>query len=158
MFAAGSVPRPVRPQVVWRSLVNSRPATSVCLTAPVSNCDVSVVTLVRILFSWSLPVRMLRAVRFAAKLDFQIETATAEPVSRLAPLLRDIPAPRLFDEVLAVLQTWNAEHGTAILLVEQHVDRALDVAHRALLIRNGVVVTDESAAEVRARPDRWTLF
>lgn len=34
------------------------------------------------------PVRMLRAVRFAAKLDFEIEKHSAAPIRRLAPLLR----------------------------------------------------------------------
>ncbi|HSB95348.1 MAG TPA: polynucleotide adenylyltransferase PcnB [Spongiibacteraceae bacterium] len=49
------------------------------------------------------PVRMLRAVRFAAKLDFSIEQNTAEPISRLAGLLRDIPAARMFDEIIKLL-------------------------------------------------------
>jgi poly(A) polymerase len=51
------------------------------------------------------PVRMLRAVRFAAKLDFAIEPATAAPIRELAPLLRDIAAARMFDEVLKLLQS-----------------------------------------------------
>ncbi len=51
------------------------------------------------------PVRMLRAVRFAAKLDFTIEKATAAPIKELAPLLEDIPAARMFDEVLKLLQS-----------------------------------------------------
>ncbi len=46
------------------------------------------------------PVRMLRAVRFAAKLDFSIEPATEEPVRRLAHLLDGVPPARLFDETL----------------------------------------------------------
>jgi poly(A) polymerase len=46
------------------------------------------------------PVRMLRAVRFAAKLDFSIEAVTEEPIRRLAPLLDGVPAARLFDECL----------------------------------------------------------
>jgi len=50
------------------------------------------------------PVRMLRAVRFAAKLDMTIEHRTAEPIKRLAPLLSNIPSPRLFDESLKLLQ------------------------------------------------------
>lgn len=45
------------------------------------------------------PVRMLRAVRFAAKLGFIIHPECAEPLPRLAKLLRDIPAARLYDEV-----------------------------------------------------------
>lgn len=46
------------------------------------------------------PVRMLRAVRFAAKLGFTIDPATAAPIPRMADLLDDIPPARLFDEVL----------------------------------------------------------
>ncbi len=45
------------------------------------------------------PVRMLRAVRFQAKLDFMLDPATAAPVRPLAHLLGAIPAARLFDEV-----------------------------------------------------------
>ena len=50
------------------------------------------------------PVRMLRAVRFAAKLGMTIDSATAEPIPRLASLLHDIPAARLFEESLKLLQ------------------------------------------------------
>ena len=46
------------------------------------------------------PVRMLRAVRFAAKLGFRIEPKTAEPIRELAPLLTTVPAARMFEEVL----------------------------------------------------------
>ncbi|MDR9413455.1 MAG: polynucleotide adenylyltransferase PcnB [Spiribacter sp.] len=46
------------------------------------------------------PVRMLRAVRFAAKLGFVIDEATAQPIPRMADSLDDIPPARLFDEVL----------------------------------------------------------
>jgi poly(A) polymerase len=46
------------------------------------------------------PVRMLRAVRFAAKLDFTIDPGSEEPIGRLAPLLNGMPPARLFDEVL----------------------------------------------------------
>ncbi len=51
------------------------------------------------------PVRMLRAIRFAAKLDFDIEEDTAAPIEDLAPLLRDIPPARLYEESLKMLQT-----------------------------------------------------
>ncbi len=46
------------------------------------------------------PVRMLRAVRFAAKLDFSIDRDTEQPISRLAHLLDGVPPARLFDECL----------------------------------------------------------
>jgi len=46
------------------------------------------------------PVRMLRAVRFAAKLGFKIEERTAAPIRELASLLASVPAARMFEEVL----------------------------------------------------------
>ena len=46
------------------------------------------------------PVRMLRAVRFAAKLDFSIDEETEQPIKRLAFLLDGVPPARLFDETL----------------------------------------------------------
>jgi poly(A) polymerase len=54
------------------------------------------------------PVRMLRAVRFAAKLGFTIDDATREPIARLAPLLENVPAARLFDEMLKLLMSGHA--------------------------------------------------
>ena len=49
------------------------------------------------------PVRMLRAIRFAGKLDFTISEKCSESIRRLAPLLQDIPAARHFDEVIKLL-------------------------------------------------------
>lgn len=46
------------------------------------------------------PVRMLRAVRFAAKLGFKMDAQTEAPIFRLGQLLRDISRARLFDEVM----------------------------------------------------------
>ena len=46
------------------------------------------------------PVRMLRAIRFATKLDMIIEENTAKPIKELAPLMANIPAARLFEEYL----------------------------------------------------------
>ncbi len=51
------------------------------------------------------PVRMLRAVRFAAKLDMDICETTADPILDLAYLLEDIPSARLFEESLKLLQS-----------------------------------------------------
>ena len=45
------------------------------------------------------PVRMLRAVRFAAKLDFTIHADTRAPIPKLAWMLDAVPPARLFDEV-----------------------------------------------------------
>ncbi|WP_106475834.1 polynucleotide adenylyltransferase PcnB [Phytohalomonas tamaricis] len=51
------------------------------------------------------PVRMLRAIRFAAKLDFDIEAATEAPIKEQASLLLQIPPARLFEEVLKLFLT-----------------------------------------------------
>jgi poly(A) polymerase len=54
------------------------------------------------------PVRMLRAVRFATKLGFRLEPHTEAQVTRLAPLLADIPPARLFDEMLKLFMSGMA--------------------------------------------------
>lgn len=51
------------------------------------------------------PVRMLRAIRFASKLDFDISFDTADPINTMAPLLQSIPAARLYEESLKLLQS-----------------------------------------------------
>ncbi|GGD59255.1 poly(A) polymerase I [Lacimicrobium alkaliphilum] len=55
------------------------------------------------------PVRMLRAVRFAAKLDMQISAEAGDIIPSLAPLLANIPPARLFEEVLKLFLAGRAE-------------------------------------------------
>ncbi|MDR1888025.1 MAG: polynucleotide adenylyltransferase PcnB [Zoogloeaceae bacterium] len=74
------------------------------------------------------PVRMLRAVRLAAKLGLSIDPAARRPIREMATLLENVPAARLFDEMLKLftsghavkcLQQLRAEglhHGTLPLL------------------------------------------
>lgn len=54
------------------------------------------------------PVRMLRAVRFAAACGLEIDTTTRKPIKSLAPLLANVPASRLFDEMLKLLLSGHA--------------------------------------------------
>jgi poly(A) polymerase len=54
------------------------------------------------------PVRMLRAVRFAAKLNGTIDPATREPIRSMAKLIENVPASRLFDEMLKLLTCGHA--------------------------------------------------
>jgi poly(A) polymerase len=61
------------------------------------------------------PVRMLRAVRFAAKLDFSIERDTEQPISRLAHLLDGVPPARLFDECLKLFLSGFGAKSFALL-------------------------------------------
>lgn len=64
------------------------------------------------------PVRMLRAVRLAAKLDFTIEPASADPIPRLAVLLADASPARLFDECLKMFLAGHAE--ASFIGLERH--------------------------------------
>lgn len=54
------------------------------------------------------PVRMLRAVRFAVKLKGKIEPSTKEPLLSMAKLIENVPASRLFDEMLKLLTCGQA--------------------------------------------------
>ena len=57
------------------------------------------------------PVRIIRAVRFAAKLSalgFKFEDKTSAPLREMRGLLADVPQSRLFDEMLKLLQTGHA--------------------------------------------------
>ena len=55
------------------------------------------------------PVRMLRAVRFAAKLNFTIDESLAAAIDNDVELLANVPAARLFDEFLKMFETGFAE-------------------------------------------------
>lgn len=54
------------------------------------------------------PVRMLRALRFAAKTGFTMAPQTMAPITQLAKLIHDVPAARVFDEMLKLLFSGHA--------------------------------------------------
>ncbi|MEO7152149.1 MAG: polynucleotide adenylyltransferase PcnB, partial [Burkholderiaceae bacterium] len=54
------------------------------------------------------PVRIIRVVRFAAKLGFEIEAKTRAPIRAMAALLDNVPPSRTFDEMIKLLQTGHA--------------------------------------------------
>jgi poly(A) polymerase len=107
------------------------------------------------------PVRIVRAVRFAAKLGFALDPATEQPVRAMAPLLANVPASRLFDEMTKLLQTGHAvasleqlrKHG-----LERGVFPVLDAvlaparpsAQRDTFVRLVLEDTDRRVAEGRA--------
>ncbi len=55
------------------------------------------------------PVRMLRAARFAAKLGFSIDDRTRAPIASMADLIGNVPAARVFDEMLKLLLSGHAK-------------------------------------------------
>ena len=111
------------------------------------------------------PVRMLRAIRFAAKLDFSLAPSTEEPIKRLASKLSAVAAPRLFDEVLKLFMSGNGARAFDLSL-QYGLFQPLFPETYALLgdlqqlgepgfkgnrvyntIRNGLVNTDKRIAE-----------
>jgi poly(A) polymerase len=54
------------------------------------------------------PVRMLRAVRLGAKLDFRIDPRTRAPIREMGDLMSNVPPARLFDEMLKLLMSGHA--------------------------------------------------
>lgn len=64
------------------------------------------------------PVRMLRAARLSAKLEFSIAPEAAAPIPELAHLLASAPPARLFDECLKLFLSGHAEK--SFLTLEQH--------------------------------------
>ncbi|MDH5218623.1 MAG: polynucleotide adenylyltransferase PcnB [Gammaproteobacteria bacterium] len=55
------------------------------------------------------PVRMLRAIRFAAKLDFNIEAETEACLYQLQSLLEGVPPARLFEEVIKLFLSGDGQ-------------------------------------------------
>ena len=76
------------------------------------------------------PVRMLRAIRFAAKLEFEIDEPVVKAIDHHAHLLTNVPAARLFDEFMKLFQAGNAE-------------RTFDLLHDHGLFREMFPATDQ---------------
>jgi poly(A) polymerase len=107
------------------------------------------------------PVRIVRVVRFAAKLGFAIDAATRAPMRRMAELLANVPASRIFDEMIKLLQTGHALASLEQLRKEglhrgifPILDAALDDAHRhdgrEKFIQLALADTDRRVAEGRS--------
>ncbi len=70
------------------------------------------------------PVRLLRAARFVAKLGVELGEETAKPINEMAPLLKDIPPARMFEEVCKLFMTGHASR-TLETLQRLHLTHAL---------------------------------
>lgn len=62
------------------------------------------------------PVRMLRAVRFSAKLHFNLEAATVAPFPEVSHLITHVSNSRLFDEMTKLYQCGEAETVQKLLI------------------------------------------
>jgi poly(A) polymerase len=64
------------------------------------------------------PIRMLRAVRFAAKTGFEIDERTRKPIRELAHLIENVPPSRVYEEMQKLLLSGNAAKALARLRSE----------------------------------------
>jgi len=107
------------------------------------------------------PVRLVRVVRFAAKLGFQIEKKTATAMAEAVPLLANVPTSRLFDEMIKLLQTGHALasiealrnhglHGGVFPVLEAVFDEQRSSPLRKRFIELALADTDRRVAEGRA--------
>ncbi len=98
------------------------------------------------------PVRMLRVVRFAAKLNMQIAPETAKPIPRLATLLNDIPPARLFEEALKLLQAGYG-YRTWQMLCEYQLFQPLFPTLARHFTENGDSMMERMVAQVLKNTD-----
>ncbi len=106
------------------------------------------------------PVRMLRAIRFAASLEFKLDANTVQPVAELAVLLRDVSHSRLGDEFIKLFFNGHAyptfqllnEHAVFPILFPAYSDsRGIGVDDRAVHWLN-LLFQDADQRVQRAEP------
>jgi len=61
------------------------------------------------------PVRIIRVLRFAAKMGYKIEAKTEAPIRKMKTLLANVPSSRMFEELLKLLQTGHSLQSIAML-------------------------------------------
>jgi branched-chain amino acid transport system ATP-binding protein len=67
-------------------------------------------------------------------------------------------APALVNQVFQVVKALCEREGIAVLLVEQQVRAALEIADYVYFLRLGRMAHHETAAEAASRSDYWSLF
>ena len=102
------------------------------------------------------PIRMLRAVRFAASRGLEIDAPTRRPIRRLAGLLAHVPPSRLLDEMLKLLLCGHAAEAVAQLRREglHHgvlplLDAAMGRAAGERFVMAALASTDERIRAVK---------
>jgi branched-chain amino acid transport system ATP-binding protein len=66
-------------------------------------------------------------------------------------------APRIVDQITEIMARINRE-GVAILFIEQHVERALAIAHRGFVLESGRTVLEGRSAELLRSPEVRKVF
>ncbi len=106
------------------------------------------------------PLRLLRAIRLAAKLEFRIDSQTEVPLKTLSGLLQDIPQSRLFNELLKLFFKGSAQSSFRYLKQYDYIDvlfpnlssvlKIEDNKRQSKLIQLALHATDQRFLEERS--------
>lgn len=78
------------------------------------------------------PVRILRAIRFASKLDFELSAELSKPIKHMKSLLSHVPPARLFEEVLKIFHSGAANRAYQLLIEHDLFDLLFKQTYQCL--------------------------
>jgi poly(A) polymerase len=104
------------------------------------------------------PVRIIRVLRFAAKLGYGIEPRTEAPIGSMKTLLSNVPASRMFDEMIKLLQTGHSLASLEVLqrygldrgvfpILDAHFEGIANDPAREAFVNRALADTDRRVAE-----------
>jgi poly(A) polymerase len=104
------------------------------------------------------PVRIIRVLRFAAKMGYAIEPRTEAPIRSMKALLANVPASRMFDEMIKLLQTGHSLQSLAVLkkyglergvfpILDAHFEGIVNNEPREAFVNRALADTDRRVAE-----------
>ena len=101
------------------------------------------------------PVRLLRAIRLAAKLNFKIHHDTEEPLKKLHHLLRHVPSARLFAEVLKIFFKGHAIYSYQLLKQTNYMNTLFPEAELLLEKTRQPIYENLTKFALKATDDRY---
>jgi poly(A) polymerase len=99
------------------------------------------------------PVRLLRAIRFHAKLEFDLGI-TLGKIKKFIPLLDNIPYSRIFDEMMKFFLTGHAKKSIFVLKEYQLLDLFFPFLSNHSLDKNSLLIHGMNNTDSRVKADK----